>query len=318
MKRVLATVAVLILLATGCGGDDEEPATTGGPTSTEAPVQGGTLNVETPATNEKSFTAPGEINGGVVTMTFKNNGKLKHEAFLLGIGDRPEEEALRAFAPVIKEDGAPIPEFLKAGGGVFEVRPGQTGTSSITVPAGRYLITCNLTDADSQEDQGEEEGERPQLPVHFEQGMRKLLTVTSGAAEPSALPQGDGVIGAKEYAFDVPALTAGKKQLVLRNDGPKEIHMAAFLEFPAGVDEAGAQRALQSFAQAESAGTPPPPGTPEPTEGAFGGVLDVGRAQTFEADLKAGHTYAVACFIPDRAGGPPHVAKGMVKTFIVR
>ena len=33
--------------------------------------------------------------------------------------------------------------------------------------------------------------------------------------------------------------------------------------------------------------------------------------QTVEVDLKSGK-YALLCFVPDRKGGPPHVAKGMV------
>ena len=40
-------------------------------------------------------------------------------------------------------------------------------------------------------------------------------------------------------------------------------------------------------------------------------VIDSGEAQLTEVDLKSG-SYALLCFIPDRAGGPPHAAKGMI------
>ena len=40
-------------------------------------------------------------------------------------------------------------------------------------------------------------------------------------------------------------------------------------------------------------------------------VIDGGEEQLTEVDLTAGN-YALLCFIPDRAGGPPHVAKGMI------
>ena len=46
-------------------------------------------------------------------------------------------------------------------------------------------------------------------------------------------------------------------------------------------------------------------------------VLDGGIAQNIELDLKAG-SYAVVCFIQDRAGGAPHVAKGMISELVVK
>jgi hypothetical protein len=45
--------------------------------------------------------------------------------------------------------------------------------------------------------------------------------------------------------------------------------------------------------------------------------LDGGEEQLTEVDLKPGN-YALMCFIPDRAGGPPHVAKGMISGATVR
>ena len=40
-------------------------------------------------------------------------------------------------------------------------------------------------------------------------------------------------------------------------------------------------------------------------------VFDGGDKQVVDLDLKKGK-YAFVCFIPDRKGGPPHVAKGMI------
>jgi hypothetical protein len=40
-------------------------------------------------------------------------------------------------------------------------------------------------------------------------------------------------------------------------------------------------------------------------------VIDGGEEQLTEIELESG-SYALLCFIPDRAGGPPHVAKGMI------
>lgn len=58
-----------------------------------------------------------------------------------------------------------------------------------------------------------------------------------------------------------------------------------------------------------------PPSGPPPVdfEGGFGtAVLDGGAKEVADVELKAGR-YAFVCFIPDRAGGPPHIAKGMLQ-----
>jgi hypothetical protein len=47
-------------------------------------------------------------------------------------------------------------------------------------------------------------------------------------------------------------------------------------------------------------------------EGGFDTAISEGKGkQVVNLDLKKGK-YALACFIPDRQGGPPHVVKGMV------
>ena len=51
--------------------------------------------------------------------------------------------------------------------------------------------------------------------------------------------------------------------------------------------------------------------------GAGTAVLEGGMKQVAELELKRGK-YALVCFISDRKGGPPHVAKGMVAEAAVR
>jgi hypothetical protein len=46
-------------------------------------------------------------------------------------------------------------------------------------------------------------------------------------------------------------------------------------------------------------------------------VIDGHASQTVNLDLKPGK-YALLCFVPDRKGGPPHVAKGMISEATVR
>jgi hypothetical protein len=142
--------------------------------------------------------------------------------------------------------------------------------------------------------------------------MIKKITVTGPSQV--ALPQADAVITGKEYTFDVTGLKAGTNEVLFRNDGPKEIHMAAALEFPKGVDEAAANKAVQSF----FGEGPPPPGTPEPEDVGFSGIFEVGGGSVFKMEGRSGQVYAIVCFIQDRAGGPPHAAKGMVKVLTIK
>ena len=59
-------------------------------------------------------------------------------------------------------------------------------------------------------------------------------------------------------------------------------------------------------------------GTPPFSEedGLESAVMDGGVSQLIDVELKPGR-YAFFCFIADKAGGPPHVAKGMVSEVTV-
>lgn len=307
----MVVVAVVALLTVGCGGDDEDEgeATTSG--TAAAPAR---MVVEA---TEYSFSAPDQVAGGVVSIDFRNAGRLDHEAFLLSIGDMTEDEALAAFEPWEAGRGS-LPDSLEIGGGVAQAETSRSEQAKVILPAGRYLLLCTLTDADSQERQGPPAADEAEQPPHYRAGMRKAITVTDGAADAAdALPEGDGTITGREYTFDLPDLTAGTKELAFENAGPEQPHHVEIHEFPPGVDPAGAQQAYAALAQAQMSGMPPPPGTPFPTEKGGAQAAGPGRGGTFRAELVPGRTYAVVCFLPDRGGGLPHIAKGMLKTFTV-
>ena len=46
-------------------------------------------------------------------------------------------------------------------------------------------------------------------------------------------------------------------------------------------------------------------------------VSEGARKQVINLNLKKGK-YALVCFVPDRQGGPPHVAKGMISGATVK
>ena len=302
-RKLLLLLAAMTLVFAACG-DSDEGGSGGEDTGTDDAAAGGTIEI---TGNEYAFEVDSELEGGFVELNFDNKGKLKHEASFVQVKTDPGEKAfIDEFKAVVAGEGAPIPAYMEFFAAGNQIAAGTSLAVDQSLPAGTYYIVCTLTDADSQENADDSE-EAPELPYHFEQGMIKKVTVTG--PDTVELPAAGATIVAKDHSFDVQGLKAGKQEVLFRNDGPAEPHMAAILEFPTGVDEAKAGAALQAF----SSEGPPPPGTPEPTEAGFAGVFSPKGGGTTELDLKSGQVYAFVCFISDRAGGPPHVAKGMVK-----
>lgn len=287
--RLLAAMAIVALVAVGCGLEGDDAPTT--------------LDV---VTSGFAFEGvPDSFRGGPVEINFRNNHTVPHELALIDIGDASVDDFKREFPALL--EGGPFPDFFERGTVPIEAEPGQAVSTTASIPTGSYLLFCALTDAEGEEDEGSEG------PPHYELGMLKQVTVEEGNGE---LPPGDGAIVAKDYTYELPELGAGSHELVFRNDGPDQWHHFVAMEFPEGVDEQGATEAFEAMlAAGEDA---PPPAGPEPEEIGFGGVLSPGMAQTVQLDLRSGHTYLFVCFIQDTTGGPPHaVAHQMFKTFSV-
>lgn len=302
-KRWVVLVAALALFAGACGSDDEE-------SNTAADTSGGGRTDSIVVTgDEYSFGVDKEIEGGFVDVEYTNEGDKVHEAAFIKVeGDKSQDEVIEAVKAAATEEGAPIEPFIGIylAGGLSDLEGGETSTASFSLPAGDYYLVCALTDADSLPEEERDE-DAPPLPTHMEQGMIEKVTVTG--PETVSLPEADATVAASEYTFDIQGLKAGKQDVLFRNDG-EEIHMAAVMEFAEGVDEAEAEEALAAFAGPPS---DEPPSGPEPEEAGFTGIFNPDGGSLFELDAKSGRVYAFVCFIQDRAGGPPHVAKGMSK-----
>jgi hypothetical protein len=308
VKRLLfGLIGLLAALGVGCGGEEPEGKSPQ-PKSTQEKDEAEKISF---TGNEYSFTVPTTLEGGFVTVEFKNQGKLVHEAAFMKVDpDTPQEQFVKDLKVASGEEGGPIASYLKPyiGGDTESVKAGATATGRQSLPAGSYYLVCTLTDADSvegNEGEGDEGGPRP--PQHFEQGMISKVTVTG--PDTVTFPETAATLTARDYTFDVSGIKAGANEVLFRNDGPKEIHMAAVFEFAEGVDEEQAGKTLEAF----SSDAPPPPGFKEPKDVGYTGLFDVGGGSVFELDAKSGRVYGFVCFIQDRAGGPPHIAKGMSK-----
>ena len=231
--------------------------------------------------------APKSVEGGVVEVEFENAAGDSRDAQLIRVeGDHNADDVLK----VISSEGGPIPGWMSGGGGVGRVPPGQSGKATQELSEGRYVIIAG--------------------PEGYGPSATAELTVEGGEGG-GELPEADGKITAKEYSFETSGLKAGRNQVEFENTG-RELHHAIALPLRKGATLADVRKAFQEE-EGESQG-PPPFDEKNASDTA---VIDGGERQVIDLELKKGD-YVLACFIQDRKGGPPHVAKGMVSQATVK
>lgn len=235
------------------------------------------------------LSAPKSVQAGLVEISLRAPaGEATHDAQLVRVeGDHTRDEVVAA----VSTFGAPIPRWLIPAGGVGQTGGGGVGTTVQRLEPGEYFIL----------DTDEPEGDN--VKSYAETGATAALEVT-GEAGPAEPPETDANITAKDYTFAVSGLKAGKNEIDFENDGKQPHHLIAFpYRKGATLDEA------KRFLTEEGEGSGPPPldfaGTTRTA------TLDRGDTQIVKLDLKRGK-YALACFISDRDGGPPHAVKGMI------
>lgn len=164
-----AALASASLLVAGCGSSSSSAnSSTSTPAATTAPattaVDTSDTEVTTPATtapatatklavvlgkpNEFSLVpTPTSVNAGPITFQVVNKGKILHEMVIV-----PAKSAASLKQPDGTGSEADSP------GEVPDVAAGASGTVTVTLPAGNYVLLCNL-------------------PGHFAGGMYASLTV---------------------------------------------------------------------------------------------------------------------------------------------
>ena len=242
--------------------------------------------------NKPKLSVPASVPAGLVTISLKNSDTSPRSAGIIRVvGDYDAKDVLK----VIGEEGAPIPDWLEDGGGVPKVLPGKTGTATQNLAPGKYIVT-------------DDEGSDGDGPSNAERGATGEFTVT-GEASDAELPLVPATItttdkGDKDYGFEFKGLKPGTNRVRFENTG-EQLHHALIFPYNKGATLAD----VKKFATSEGDSGGPPPF--DFTKGVGTSVIDGGIAQNIELDLPAGK-YAVLCFIQDRKGGKPHVAKGML------
>jgi hypothetical protein len=272
VRRALAGLMLAAAIPLAACGDDDDDAGGGGGGEAAEVTQ---LSIDV---TDQGIEAPQSVEAGLVEITLMNSGTGGHEAQLIRLeGGHTAEQALK----VVTGESGRIPDWLVGGGGVGSTKPGNTGTATQVLEPGSYAI----------------------LDTEADKPASAALEVTGEAGE-AELPEAEATVTASEYTFESSGLKAGKNTILFENTGQELHHLIAN---PVKPDTTPAQ--IIKFFQTEEKSANPFRGGEEASVGTS--VIDTGVSQVVELELKAG-SYAFQCFIPDRAGGPPHAFKGMI------
>ncbi len=236
------------------------------------------------------LSVPQSVRAGLVTVELANTGKAFHEAQLIRLdpGHTPEG-ALK----VIAAEGAPSPGWIHVAGGTGPAPPGGKRSATQRLRPGNYIAY----DAPFQN-----EG----------QGLKFGLAsfkVEGPADDSGKLPKAVAKIEAYEYGFKASGLSVGKNTIEFSNTGTEPHHVIA-VPYKPGATLAQVRKAFRRTGGAE-----PPL---DFANVAYTARIDGGTKQITQLDLAKRGKYALLCFVSDRKGGPPHVAKGMIAEISVR
>jgi hypothetical protein len=288
MKRriwALAAVAAgaLAVAAAGCGGG-------GSSDPTKVAVQ-----VTENGKGDYSVSVPKEIEGGAVELTLDNTkNQAPHDAQLIQIG---EGHTYQEAAAIINSDRPEaIPEWIRGYGGIGQVNPGESRTSTVQLDEGHYAL---------QDDA--ENGAKSPPYAEFDVKDTNDADLPETDATVTAATTGSDAPG-HEYEWKTDGLKAGLNKITFDSQGDKALHIivAAPIKGNATIDQVGQEL--------DSNG---PPRSIDFEASNSTAVIDGGKKEVTTLNLRAGR-YAFICFLPDRdEPNKPHYKEGLLKEVTV-
>jgi hypothetical protein len=230
-------------------------------------------------------TVPRTIDAGIQEITFHNQAAGTHSAQLLRYEESHAPAEVLRVANAWGEKGKPLPSWIRLAGGFGTVKAGQSRKGAVRLLPGSYLAV----DLESH-------GKPAYAPFNV-----------TGKPDKTPLPAASGSIKAADYSFAASGLQHGVHRVLFENTGAQP-HMLAAAPIAKGATLADVRR----FIKTQKGKSPV-----DDKAAVDLAVLDAHGSETVDVDLKPGK-YALLCFVPDRKGGPPHVAKGMISEATVR
>ncbi len=279
---MLAAAAVTGVVAiAGCGGSS----------STEASKLSLSISEQGQAA---SFKAPKSAKGGLVDVSFKNDGKAPHGVqFVQYTGNHTSDDVLKQLGT----NSPKTPDWIRGLGGVPSIPGGKSDSATVNLPEGNYVLI------DASALGGPSSGPPASAGMKFTSGDTGDLPSTDATLKAATA-------GKDKYAWDISGLKSGRNQVTFESEGDHALHLIAAVPLKGKVPPNS-----QIIKDLSKNGPPPPyvdannfQSTP---------ILDGGKSQTLTLNLKPGK-YLFFCPITDRDGGKPHDQEGLLKTVTVK
>jgi plastocyanin len=297
MRRLPPTLILIALLIgalalSACGSSKKKSSSAS--TSSSSSGQPATLSISAAEKGKKaSYSAPASTKGGLVTVTFQNNGKAPHSAQLVKVdGNHTAQEVLKA----IGGNSTKTPSWIHGEGGPGNTNPGQTSTSTDILPAGKYLIV----------DGGNMNGPPGYTALSVTAGASGSLP-TTGTTVTATAPAKD------KYKWQISGpLKAGQNKVTFTSKGGKDaIHLIAAARVTGNPSKAQIAKAFERNG--------PPPKFIDQKSFTSTSVLDgTNKSEVTSLSLTKAGKYVIFCPLTDRDGGKPHLAEGLLTTVTVK
>jgi hypothetical protein len=275
-----ACAAVAAFGIAACGSDNKDKG--GGAKATPLAVSvaesGKTATYDVPAT----------VKGGLVKISFQNNGKASHSAQLVRIeGNHTAAQAVKATSG----ESDKTPNWIRGEGGLGTVAPGSRVTATVNLSPGKYIV-------------GDLAGQTQGPPAY------KEFTVNKGAK--GSLPSAPVTITAAnpskdKYKWEIQGkLKPGANTVTFDSKGDEAIHFIGAFRVTGNPSLAEIQKGLASQGA--------PPKFIDQSSFYNTAVLDGGKSQTTPLQLGKPGEYVLFCPLSDREGGKGHDREGLLTT----
>jgi plastocyanin len=279
---MVAAIAVATAAIAGCGSSSTKPSTL----SLKIGEQGKTA----------AFQAPASAKAGLVKVELTNEGKAPHGVqFIQYAAGHTMDEVLKQLGG----NSNVIPDWAKLEGGIGGVAGGQTGTATVNLPEGNYVLV------DAAALGGPSSGPPATAGIKLSGGSTGDLPSTS--ADVTA-----ATAGTDKYKWEISGLKTGSNDITFDSQGNDAVHLIIAAPIK------GTAPPLSQIQKDLASGGPPPPYI-DPSGFQSSAILDGGLSQTTTFDLKTPGQYLFFCPLTDRDGkGKSHDQEGLLSVQTVK
>jgi hypothetical protein len=275
-----ATAAAGAALVAGCGSSSTEPTNLSMSISENGKAA--------------SFQVPKTATGGLVDLSFKNNGKAPHGVQLVQYtGNHTAQDVLKT----ISGNSNVTPEWIRGQGGTDVVAGGKSTSATLNLPAGNYIVV------DSAQQGGPSSGPPATAEMKFSSGDTGDLPSTP-ATVAADNPSKD------KYKWSISGLHTGNNDITFDSKGKEAIHLIFAIPVKGKApplaqikkDLAAQKGSYFDFQNAQTSA-----------------VLDGGSSQTLSFNLPKSGQYVFFCPLHDRDGkGKSHDQEGLLSVETVK